>query len=73
MPVASGMAAVHRHYLVLAPQPEVQLLVPWGEIVSADLLLLIHRCTTTIVIILVIYVIVSLDTYTDECSATTVC
>ena len=47
-PVASAMTAVHRDLVVLAlyaPWPEIQPLVPRGQIVSSDLPLLTDRQT----------------------------
>ena len=48
VPVASAITAVHRDRLILASYvqwPEIQLLVSWGRIVSADLPLLTDRRT----------------------------
>ena len=53
-PVASAMNAIHRYCLVLvsnAQWPEIQPLVPGGQIVSANLQLLTEHGHTTIILI----------------------
>ena len=52
VPVASALTDAHRHQASFTQQPEIQHLVSRGQIVSADLLLLIDRHTTIMLVIL---------------------